>query len=323
MIKSAVIGYGYWGVNIAKSIDKWKLFEMQTIFDEDKNRLKEAQKQYAFKPYASYEEILHDGEIEAVFIITPPQTHYTLAKEAILAGKHVFVEKPLSTSYRESCELYDLAQKYGVKIHCDHVFLYSPAVNYLKSRMKDFGEIVYINSRRINLGLFQSNVDVIWDLAIHDLSIIDELVGLEIKNVSTFSRKYQNYPNDALANISIELESGIIATISVSWLSPIKVREMIIGGIHKSAVYDDVQREKIKIYDAGVVIKDELDKDSLYAKMVEYRLGDEEIPRLPQYMSLDRSIERFYEVISQDLECNQAHVLRVMKALETIQECKR
>ncbi len=323
MIKSAVIGYGYWGVNIVKSLHKWGLFEIQTIFDEDKNRIKEAQQNCAFKTYASYEQILSDQNIEAIFIITPPQTHYALAKKAILAGKHIFVEKPLSTSYKQSCELYDLAEKYQVKIHCDHVFLYSPAVNYLKSAIKDFGEIVYINSRRINLGLFQSNVDVIWDLAIHDLSIIDELVGLEIKNVSTFSRKYQSYPNDALANISIELASGIIVTINVSWLSPIKVREMIIGGVKKSAVYDDVQRDKIKIYDAGVVIKDEFDKNSLYAKMVEYRLGEEEIPKLDQYMSLDRSIQTFYEMISQNLACNQEHVLRVMKALEKIQECKR
>lgn len=317
-IKCAIIGYGYWGINIAKSLDKWGLFEIETIFDEDIARIKEAQKLYRFKIYASYEEILKNDAIEAIFIITPPQTHYQLAKKAIMAEKHLFVEKPLTTNLKEAYELYELASQRNLKIHCDHVFLYSPAVSYLKSNIESFGELVYIHSRRINLGLFQSNVDVIWDLAIHDLSIIDALVGLEIKKVSTFSKKYQNYPNDALANISIELESGIIATISVSWLSPIKVREIIIGGSKKSAVYDDVQRDKIRIYDTGVVIKDEFDKDTLFAKMVEYRLGQEEIPKLPSYMSLDASIEAFYHLILQNRPSNRDHVLRVIEALEVI-----
>ncbi|MCE3047645.1 Gfo/Idh/MocA family protein [Helicobacter kayseriensis] len=317
-IKCAIIGYGYWGINIAKSLDKWGLFEIETIFDEDISRIKEAQKLYQFKIYSSYEEILKNDAIEAIFIITPPQTHYQLAKKAIMAEKHLFVEKPLTTNLKEAYELYELASQRNLKIHCDHVFLYSPAVGYLKSNIESFGELVYIHSRRINLGLFQSNVDVIWDLAIHDLSIIDALVGLEIKKVSTFSKKYQSYPNDALANISIELESGIIATISVSWLSPIKVREMIIGGSKKSAVYDDVQRDKIRIYDAGVVIKDEFDKDTLFAKMVEYRLGQEEVPNLPSYMSLDASIETFYHMILQNGPSNRDHVLRVIEALEII-----
>lgn len=317
-IRVAIVGYGYWGINIAKSIAKSTYFELGCIYDEDANRVREAQKLYNFKIYSSYQEILQDENIEAVLIITPPHTHFALAKEALLAGKHIFVEKPLTTSLKEAYELYDLASKTNLKIHCDHVFLYSPAVSYLKENISSFGEIVYINSRRINLGLFQSNVDVIWDLAIHDLSIIDELVGLEIKKVSTFSKKYQNYPNDALANINIELKNGIIVTIGVSWLSPIKVREMIIGGTKKSVVYDDVQRDKIRLYNAGVVIKDEFDKDTLFAKMVEYRLGQEEIPKLPSYMPLDRSIEVFCDLIAKNLECNRDHVLRVIEALEVI-----
>lgn len=317
-IKSAIVGYGYWGVNIAKSLIKNPSFQLACIFDEDPNRIKEAKKLYRFDAYPSYEAILQDESIEAIFIITPPQTHYLLAKKALLAHKHIFVEKPLTTNLKEAYALYDLADKNKLKIHCDHIFLYSPAVHYLKNEISNFGEIVYINSRRINLGLFQRNVDVIWDLAIHDLSIIDELVGLEIKKVATFSQKYQSYPNDALANISIELKSGIIATINVSWLSPVKVREMIIGGTQKSAIYDDVQRDKVKIYDAGIIVKDKFDANSLYAKMVEYRLGGEETPKLENYMSLDRSIEVFSDLIFKDLACNQEHVLRVIEALEII-----
>ncbi|WP_027327066.1 Gfo/Idh/MocA family protein [Helicobacter pametensis] len=317
-IRAAVIGYGYWGVNIAKSIIKNDQFELVSIFDEDEARVNEARKLYSFQTYSSYEEILSDEMIEAVFIITPPHTHYMLAKQALLAGKHIFVEKPLTTNLGEAYELYDLASKHNLKIHCDHVFLYSPAVRYLKDHISDFGEIVYINARRINLGLFQSNVDVIWDLAIHDLSIIDHLVGLEIVKVSTFSKKYQNYPNDALANINMELQNGVIATINVSWLSPIKVREMMIGGTKKSAIYDDVLRDKIKMFDTGVVIKDEFDKNTLFAKMVEYHLGQEEIPALPSYMSLDSSIDVFYQLIVQNADNHHEHVLRVIKALEII-----
>lgn len=317
-IKSAIVGYGYWGVNVARSLNQNQNFKLACVLDEDTSRIDEANKLYALKHYACYEAMLKDDEIEAVFIVTPPQMHYSLAKKALLAKKHIFVEKPLTTNLKEAYALYELAEKMNVKIHCDHIFLYSPAVSYLKSEIEHFGEIVYIHARRINLGLFQRHIDVIWDLAIHDLSIIDELVGLEIKKVATFSKKYQGYPNDALANISIELKSGIIATISVSWLSPIKVREMIIGGTQKSAIYNDVQREKVRIYDAGIMIKDEFDANSLYAKMVEYRLGEEQIPKLPTYMSLDRSIQTFADLILGDSPSNREHVLRVIEALEVI-----
>ncbi|ANV97914.1 oxidoreductase [Helicobacter enhydrae] len=316
--KSAIIGYGYWGINIAKTLTKYDDFELITIYDADPTRVQEAQKLYTFTPYPSYEAILKDESIEVLFIITPPQTHFTLARLALQHHKHIFVEKPLTTSEKEAQILYDLASQNRCIIHCDHIFLHSPAVAYLKEQIHTFGDIVYINSRRINLGLFQSSVDVIWDLAIHDLSIIDYLVGLDIKNISTFSRKYQNYPNDALANINIELKSGIILTISVSWLSPVKVREMMIGGTLKSAIYDDTQKDKIKIFESGVIIQDELDKNSLYTKMVQYRLGEEVTPTLPSYMSLDASIAYFYSNLTTHTQADVEHTLRVIRTLEAI-----
>ncbi|PAF44751.1 Gfo/Idh/MocA family oxidoreductase [Helicobacter sp. 11S02596-1] len=315
-----IIGYGYWGINIAKSLDKNPHFNIKTIFDADIERINEAKKHYAFTPYASFEEILLDTNIQALFIITPPHTHYALTKRALLAGKHVFVEKPLTTNIQEAYELYELAEKHGRVLHCDHTFLYSPAIKWLKGHIASFGDIVYINSRRINLGLFQSSVDVIWDLAIHDLSIIDYLITLDIKKSKTFTKKYRNYPNDALANINLELHNGIVITINVSWLSPIKVREMIIGGEQKTAIYDDTKRDKITLFDTGVIIKDEFDKNSLYEKMVEYKLGKEEKPVLENFMALDASINTFLKHI-QDKTPNKAqkeHVLRVIQALEII-----
>ncbi|WP_253248311.1 Gfo/Idh/MocA family oxidoreductase [Helicobacter sp. 12S02634-8] len=319
-MQAAIIGYGYWGINIAKSLLTSNYFTIKTIFDTDTQRVIEAQKTYCFELYADFDSILKDKTIEAIFIITPPHTHYKLASQSLKAKKHVFVEKPLSTNIQEAYALYDLAQKVQRTLHCDHTFLYSPALKWLKQHIATFGDIVYINSRRINLGLFQSSVDVIWDLAIHDLSIIDYLIGLDIKKSKTFSKKYRNYPNDALANINLELHNGVIITINVSWLSPIKVREMIIGGEKKTAIYDDTKRDKITLFDTGVIIKDEFDKNSLYQKMIAYKLGQQEIPILENFMALDSSIATFYETISDKTshQTQKEHVLRVIQALEII-----
>lgn len=328
-IKCAMVGYGYWGRNVAQALQTNQDFELVTIYDEDKTSQDLACQTYALTPYQSYEHILSDSHIQAIFIITPPHTHYSLAKRALESKKHTFVEKPLTTHSSEANTLYKLADSMDVGLYCDHIFLHSPAVEYLKAHISEFGEIVYINARRINLGLFQSNVDVIWDLAIHDLSIIDYLVGLHIKRVSTFSTQYQNYPNDALANINLELESGIVITLSLSWLSPIKVREMMIGGSKKTAIYDETKREKITLFDSGVVIKDEFDRPSLYQKMIEYKLGEQTTPKLSQSMALDNSIAYFADFIKAHKGTNnpeskggKSHVLRVIKAIELIHQAR-
>ncbi|WP_300446721.1 Gfo/Idh/MocA family oxidoreductase [uncultured Helicobacter sp.] len=324
MIKCALIGYGYWGRNVAKALHNSSAFHLHTIYDDDPQAQSEAATHYAFTPYPSYEAILQDKSIEAIFIITPPHTHYALAYAALESAKHTFVEKPLTTQSTQAKALYDVADSHNVRLYCDHIFLHSPAIAYLKSHIQSFGDIVYINARRINLGLFQSNVDVIWDLAIHDLSIIDHLVGLHIKEASTFKTTYLNYPNDALANINLRLESNIIITLNVSWLSPIKVREMIIGGNKKNAIYNETKSDKITIFDSGVVIKDPFDKNSLYQKMVEYKLGSQYTPTLPKTLALDNSIAYFASQIqpyikhSPQSQADKAHVLRVIQALEYI-----
>lgn len=324
-VKCAVIGYGYWGRNVARAIHNSQYFELISIYDNDLQAQQEALDSYPITHYKSYECILQDETIEAIFIITPPHTHFTLTRSAIESSKHTFVEKPLTTKSTQAQMLYDLARLKGVILYCDHIFLHSPAVNYLKANMQGFGQIVYINARRINLGLFQSNVDVIWDLAIHDLSIIDYLVGLHIEDVSTFGAKYLDYPNDAIANINVRLRGGIIVTLNLSWLSPIKVREMIIGGSKKTAIYDETKRDKITIFDTGVVIKDKFDKTSLYKKMIEYKLGEQFSPTLPQNMPLDNSVEYFAKCIygeNMQSKNDRFHVLRVIKAIEEISLAK-
>ena len=321
-LSAVMLGYGYWGRNVAKALQNSSDFELKAIFDLDKSQQDAANTAHHLSTiYKDIQSILEDDSIHSIFIITPPQSHYPLAKLALESGKHIFVEKPLCTNLKEAKELYALAEKKGLSLHCDHIFLYSPAIIWLKENLHLLGNIIYINTRRINLGLFQNSVDVIWDLAIHDLSIIEHLIGLDIKDMEVFTRKYQNHPNDALANINLELTNGVIITINVSWLSPIKVREMIIGGENNTVIYDETKRDKIALYDTGVVIKDTFTPPNLYAKMVEYKLGQTHYPKLQTTMALDNSIAHFAKKItSKDLISHQNDKIHVLKVIDTLQK---
>ncbi len=318
-MRVALIGYGYWGINLARTITATEGLELVCIFDQDSERVDEAKKLYDFTASPALDDVLR-LDVEAVFIATPPATHYDVAKQAIEAGKHIFVEKPFTLSLDHSLELIDLADKKDLKYMVDHVFIYSEPVKYLKENMASFGDIVYINARRINLGLFQYTTDVIWDLAVHDLSIIDHLVGLDIAKASVFKKCYKNFPNEAIANIDLELLSGPVVNINVSWLSPLKVREMMIGGTKMSAVYDDTLSEKIKLFDAGVVLEKDLGKDELYNQMVQYHYGEESTPVLPPNMSLNNAVEHFRDAVTQNFEplTGKQSIYNVMKALEII-----
>ena len=314
-MKFLLIGYGYWGRNIARTLKEIGINDF-IIYDEDKNQLKEAKKLYDFEIYNCVDEAIKHSD--AVIIATPPKTHYFLAKKALLANKHIFGEKPFTLNLDEAYELIELAEKKNLKYMVDHVFLYSEPVKFIKQNIDSLGEIVYINSRRINLGLFQYTTDVIWDLAVHDLSIIDYLVGLEIKKVSVFKRKYKDFKNEALANIDLELNSGITISIQVSWLSPLKVREMIIGGSKKTIVYDDVISDKIKIYDAGVILNPS--ENEKYDYLVKYHYGDIEVPTLPNNMSLTNALNHFIDCIKNNKEplTDKKSIIPVLKALEII-----
>lgn len=319
-MKVALIGYGYWGINLAKTIEANTNLELYSIFDLNQERMLAAKERHSFKIFQSYEEILKDNEIEAIFIATPPQSHYKIAYASLEAGKHTFVEKPYTTSLDKAYSLINLADKKNLITMVDHVFVYSEPVKYLKNNIQRFGDIIYINSRRINLGLFQSAVDVLWDLAVHDLSIIENLVGLDIKRASAFTKKYGSFPNSAFGDVNIELENGVLVGLNVSWLSPIKIREMIIGGTKLTALYDDTKAQKIKLYNAGVILNEEFEKAKLYEKMVEYKYGEEEIPTLSTNMSLSNSVDFFYHsIISKQIpKENHKGIISVIKALELI-----
>jgi predicted dehydrogenase len=318
-MKVVLIGYGYWGINIARTISNTDGLELVTIFDEDIDRINEAKKLYDFTLTTSLDEVL-DLDIDAVFIATPPATHFKVAKKALKANKHIFVEKPFTLNLDDAYALIELAEQRNLKYMVDHIFIYSEPVKYLKQNIEKFGDIVYINARRINLGLFQYSTDVIWDLAVHDLSIIEYLVGLDVKKVSVFKKKYKDFPNEAIASINIELESGVILGIDVSWLSPVKVREMIIGGTRMSAVYDDTIDDKVKLYDAGVILEKDLSKDELYQHMVQYKYGDVETADLPNNFSLNNAIEHFRDCCLEDRMpiTSKKSIVNVIKVLEII-----
>lgn len=353
-LKCALVGYGYWGRNVLKALCNQHRFCLKGVYDSDSAQLqaalsdfaslaKSAQNpkstaqnqnphtqnkdlptqnapQNALIAYTSYDEILRDDEIEAVFIITPPHTHFPLASLALESGKHAFVEKPLARSTSEVCALYEIASRQNLTLHCDHIFLYSPAVVWLKDNLSSFGDILYVQARRINLGLFQNSVNVIWDLALHDLSILDFLFGLEILSHSLVSRRYEGF--EALANIQLECKR-FSANLTASWLSPIKVREMMIGGTQKTAIYDETKERKIALFDCGVVVSDSVEKSSLYQKMVRYHLGEVSYPMLDDGLPLDSSIRAFGEQICRGGSDKwlQEHILRVVAALERI--CKK
>lgn len=318
-MKVALIGYGYWGINLARTILNTNGYDLVTIFDEDINRINEAKKLYKFDVKTSLEEVLC-SDIDAVFIATPPATHYKVAKKALEVGKHIFVEKPFTLNLEHAYELMELAEAKNLKYMVDHIFIYSEPVKYLKENLDKFGDIVYINARRINLGLFQYTTDVVWDLAVHDLSIIDYLVGLDIKKVSVFKKKYKDFPNEAIASINMELMSGTVVSVDVSWLSPVKVREMIIGGTNMSVVYDDTKPSQIEVYDAGVVLEKDLTKDELYQHMVQYKYGETTTPKLPKKQSLNNAVEHFKDCVQNDKQpiTSKQSIINVIKALEII-----
>ena len=298
MKKLAIIGCGGIGTYHLEHFLDYKDIELAGFCDLIPERaegfVKMAGKGRAF---TDYREMYDAVNPDMVFICIPPTCHGEIEFETIRRGIPFFVEKPLCMSYAHSQILYELADRHNVVLYCDHIFLHAPAVEYLKAHIADFGNIVSITARRINLGLFQSATDVVWDLAIHDLSIIDYLIGLDVRRVSVFRQKYLNYPNDAFAVLSLELTNNVIVMINVSWLSPIKVREITIGGSRQTAIYDETRSDKLRIYTSGVVLEQNLQTPTLHQMMIKYRLGEVQTPEITKELALDRSIKTFVRLV--------------------------
>jgi predicted dehydrogenase len=321
MLRVALIGYGYWGPNVAKQLYKNEEYDFAVICDLKKDRLEMAKKLYAGSvTYTSdYAKILKDSSIDVVALAVETSRHYEMAREALLAGKHIYVEKPFTENVEQAKELRQIACEKGLKIHIDHIMVYHPAIQKIKEIMDagDLGNILYFACYRQNLGNVKNDVNAMWDLSVHDLSIIEYLTGgAEVQYVKALGAKAYS-TRESVTFLSIQYEN-FIANITANWISPIKERKMIIAGTKKMLVYDDVDViNKLILYDKGFdafPIKD-MEYDEFVVKS---RVGDAVIPKLEQGDALYNSLEHFRRCIEsgQESMTNADAAIRVLTVLE-------
>src|SRR5664279_4049347 len=318
MISFGVIGYGYWGPNIVRNLDSLEKACVSVISDKLPAARARAQKaHHGIRVTADASEVISSTEIDAVAIITPVWTHFELAKAALENGKHVFVEKPFTSDSAQAEELINLAAVKNLKIMVDHTFLFTGAVRKIKQLLQEgaLGKLYYYDSMRVNLGLFQHDINVIWDLAPHDLSIMDYLIGERPEEIVATGQSHLNGHED-VAFLTLYFPNDVIAHINVNWLSPVKVRTTLIGGEKKMLVWNDLEAdEKVKIYDKGVQVTNE---EGLYNLLVNYRSGDMWAPHLEQVEALRIELDYFVGCIVNDqtpFNDGQAG-MRIVKMLE-------
>jgi predicted dehydrogenase len=283
IINIGVIGYGYWGPNLVRNFAEIPGAQVRTVSDFKPELLAKAQARYpTIKVTTDYRDILKDPKIDAVAIATPVSTHFDLALAALQAGKHVLVEKPMTTSSEQAVRLIEEAQRRKLVLMVDHTFVYTGAVRKMHDLIATnvVGDIYYYDSVRVNLGLFQHDVNVIWDLAVHDLSIMDYLLPSKPYAVSATGISHVMKEPENLAYLTLFFANNLMAHIHVNWLAPVKVRRTLIGGSQRMIVYDDLEpSEKVKIYDKGITLNGNSD-ESTYQMLVGYRAGDMWAPHL-------------------------------------------
>lgn len=317
-VRVGVIGYGYWGPNIARNIHALEHCELAAICDRSLGALQRARRTYpGVYLTTDLADVLTAPDIDAVAVITPVWTHFELAKAALENGKHVFVEKPFTSTSEQAEELIELAEKKNLKIMVDHTFLFGGPVRKIRELIDAgaLGPLYYFDSTRVNLGLFQHDVSVVWDLAPHDLSIMDYVIAEKPEAVVATGGKHLNGHAD-MAFITIYFPRDIIAHINVNWLSPVKVRTTLIGGKDKMLVWNDLEAdEKIKVYDKGVQITN---GQSVYDLLVSYRSGDVWSPKVEQTEALKVELDHFVDCIRSDKTPSNDGVagLRVVRLLE-------
>jgi predicted dehydrogenase len=298
-INVAVIGCGYWGPNLIRNLRQLPDCSVKTICDLDEGRLEHMRSLYPEAVTTSdHKDIMEDASITAVAVATQVDLHYSLAKEALEAGKHVFIEKPMTSSSAHSRELVEIADKKGLTLMTGHTFIYSSPVRHIKEIVDsgELGEIYYISSRRLNLGLFQRDINVTWDLAPHDISIILYLFGKTPRSVNCQGKAHINPDIEDVTNLSLNFGDGGFAIIHSSWLDPNKVREMIIVGSKKMLVYDDTEPlEKIKIYDKRVEAPPHYDDFAGFT--YSYHYGDMHVPYINQVEPLKTEMDHFLDCI--------------------------
>jgi len=301
MIKIGIIGYGYWGPNLVRNFAELRDATVAAVSDLDPKKLELVKRRFpAVKTSTNFQDMLNDPEIDAVAIATPVRTHFELGMAVLKAGKHLWLEKPMTETSLQARKLVDEAEKRNLTLHVDHTFVYTSAVRKMGEIIKsgDLGKLYYYDSVRVNLGLFQRDVSVISDLAVHDFSILDYLLNKHPVAVSASGVNHFPGTPENLAFISLFYDDGSIAHTNVSWLAPVKVRQILIGGSKKMIVYDDMAlSEKVKVYDKGVSFTD--DAKQIQEMRVGYRSGDMWAPKLDTAEALRVEGEHFVECIDQ------------------------
>jgi predicted dehydrogenase len=299
MLRIGVIGYGYWGPNIVRNFSMAHESQVTMVCDMNSQALKKVKKVYPhIRVTPDCATMIKDPEVDAVAIATPVFTHYELAKMTIQEGKSVFVEKPFTYTVAEAEKLIELAQKKNQKIMVDHTFLYTGAVRKIKQLVEDhvLGDLYYFDSVRVNLGLFQHDVNVVWDLAPHDIAIMHYLIGDKPQAVVATGAEHFDRKLEDIAYLTFYYPRNVIAHINVNWLSPVKVRTTLIGGKKKMLVWNDLEAdEKIRIYDKGVDVRT---KEGQYNLLVDYRSGDMWAPKIEQTEALRLMAEKFVDYVS-------------------------
>lgn len=315
-----IAGHGYWGPNLLRNFMQAPTTTVDSVIDLNEQQLAPVNQLYpSIKTSTKYEQMLANTEIDAIAIATPVSTHFDLAKQALDAGKHVLVTKPFTSSSEQARTLINTAKQKGLTLMVDHTFVYTGAVRKMKELISDnqLGEIYYYDSTRVNLGLFQHDVNVLWDLAVHDLTVMDYVLPHQPIGVTATGMKHVPGEPENVAYLTVFFEKNIIAHINVNWLAPVKVRQTLIGGSEKMIVYNDLEpSEKIRVYDRGVSYDN--DPENIYQMLISYRSGDMWAPHLDLTEALRSEILHFAECIKgkQEPQTDGESGYRVVKILE-------
>lgn len=322
-MKLGIIGLGYWGPNIVRNAVMNPDINRIVCCDQNPERLQAIRKTFeTVEITQDADALLKDPEIDAVAIITPVYAHYELAKKALLAGKHILVEKPFMSSVAQSEEILALAQKQNLVVMVDHTFIYTPAVRKIKELYTTgvLGDLYYFDSVRVNLGLFQRDVNVIWDLAPHDFSIMHHIIGKRPVSVRAMGADHVGKGIEDVAYVHVEFENNLIAHFHINWLSPVKVRRTLIAGTKKMVLYDDMENvEKVRVFDKGIEVES---REAEYQMLVNYRAGEMYSPVLDNTEALKALIQEFVDSVRENRKplTSGEDGLEVVRILEATQE---
>ncbi|HEX8843673.1 MAG TPA: Gfo/Idh/MocA family oxidoreductase [Pyrinomonadaceae bacterium] len=324
-----VIGCGYWGPNLLRNFAENEKASLRWMCDLDTRRLETLGRRYpSARTTPDCQQLFTDPELDAVVIATPVGTHFNFARAALQAGKHVLVEKPFTANVAEAEELIELAERQGLALMVDHTFIYTGAVRKVKEMVRsgELGDLLYFDSVRINLGLFQRDINVVWDLAPHDLAIMDYVIERQPLSVTATGSCHVERGIENIAYVMLRFSDEFIAHFHFNWLSPVKIRRTLIAGSRKMVVYDDIEpTEKIRVYDKGVMVtrsEEAADKEAAYQTLVSYRTGDVWVPKLDSTEALHYVCQEFLDAICEKRRpLTDGHSgLRVVRLLHAAQQ---